>query len=53
MTLTLQHLISRTHLLLVIKINGCFVTNILTEPIHFAQGSSLINVNRPVWVICP
>jgi hypothetical protein len=39
----------RSHLLLVIKIDGCFVTNILTHPIDFATGSSQINVNRPIW----
>jgi len=33
--------------------NGWCVTNISTEPTSFATGSSLINVNRPVWDTCP
>ena len=32
---------------------GWCVTNILTEPIDFALGTFLINVNRPLWGTCP
>ena len=34
-------------------LTGWCVTNITTEPTAFATGSSLINVNRPVWGTCP
>ena len=32
---------------------GWCVTNITTEPTSFATGSSLRNLNRPVWGTCP
>ena len=35
------------------NLTGWCVTNITTEPLSFAPGSSLINVNRPVWGTCP
>ena len=35
------------------NLTGWCVTNITTEPTAFALGSSLINVNRPVWGTCP
>jgi hypothetical protein len=35
------------------NLTGWCVTNITTEPTAFAPGSSLINVNRPVWGTCP
>jgi surface protein len=35
------------------NLTGWCVSNITTEPISFAPGSSLRNVNRPVWGTCP
>ncbi len=35
------------------NLTGWCVTNISTEPIYFATGSSLRNDNRPVWGTCP
>ena len=35
------------------NLTGWCVTNITTEPLSFAPGSSLRNVNRPVWGTCP
>ena len=35
------------------NLTGWCVTNITTEPTSFAPGSSLRNVNRPVWGTCP
>jgi len=35
------------------NLTGWCITNITTEPLSFAPGSSLRNVNRPVWGTCP